>query len=58
MNMLVNPLYQPVSIVRFEQSLLSLGAALDEAAADSSKEDSASALLEVELLNRHLQGKV
>jgi hypothetical protein len=61
--MLANQPYEPISIMRFEQSLLSLGAALriinkDQSAADASKETSENALLEVQRLRTHLQGKL
>lgn len=55
--MLANQPYQPISIIRFEQSLLNLGAALDQAAQKSSLETSKVAVLEVQRLTNRLERK-
>jgi len=58
--MLANQPYYPISIMRFELSLLSLGAALDQSGPQGDAEISARALIEaeqltnlIELQNRH-----
>ena len=49
-SMLANELYHPLSLMRFELSLLSLGAALDQSAPIGCGEMSAGALVEAERL--------
>jgi len=55
--MLVNQPYHPLSIMRFELSLLSLGAALDQSAPKGCGETSAGALVEAEQLKSLIESK-